>query len=189
MEKQSKAGKETLLTVVFAVFIFVGVHVLRIRVPFSQGTEWIHLGYVATALALVNVDLVKAWLAALAAFVLSSVLDGDFGAVVGILVYVTISSLATASVYGFWMDRDELTVREERKILAKTVLMYGALIVLSNRAWTSWSLMHGGEKVAAAAMQSIRSSAPLLVTAGITVILTILLIVPVSALCRSVLEK
>lgn len=189
MRNQEESGKETMLTVIFAVFIFAGVHFLRMPWPFSQGKEFIHLGYVFTALALVNVDIVKAWLAALFAFVFSSILDGNFSAIPGQFVYLTISSLATASVYGFWMDRDELTSREERKITAKTVLMYGALIVLSNRAWTSWSLMHGGEKVADAAMQSLRSSGPVLVTAGMTIILTVLLIMPVSVLCRKIQKK
>lgn len=187
--EQRNSGKETVLTVVFAVLIFAGVHFLRIPWPLSDGKEFIHLGYVFTALALVNVDMVKGWLAALAAFILSSILDGNFGAIIGILVYLTISSLATASVYGFWMDRDEVTSRERRKIYGKTVLMYGALVVLSNRAWTSWSLMNGGIKVAAAGMQSILTAGPILVNAGITVVLTAILIVPVSALCRRMIKQ
>lgn len=186
--EQRNSGKETILTAVFTVLIFVGVHVLRIPWPLSEEKEFIHLGYVVTALALMNVDMVKGWLAALIAFILSSVLDRDFGAIIGILVYLTISSLATASVYGFWMDRDELTTKAVRKIQAKTILMYGALVFLSNRAWTSWSLMNSGTKVAAAAAKSILSAGPILVNAGITILFTAILVVPVSALCKRILK-
>ena len=118
---QKNPAKENIVTVVFAVLIFVGVRFLRIPYPFSSGEQFLHLGYVFVALAVLNVDMVKAAAAALGGFILNSVLGGDFAAIPGILFCTIVSCLATGTVYGIWMDQDNMTPKEERVVMLKRI--------------------------------------------------------------------
>lgn len=185
---QKNPARENIVTVVFAVLIFLGVRVLRTPWPLSSGEQFLHLGHVFVLLALLNVDMVKAGVAALAAFILSSVLSGNFGAIPGILICTIINCLATGTVYGIWMDQDEMTRKEDIVVKAKAILLYGALSILVDRAWTSWSLMHSGTKVGAAAFASITSALPVIVNAVITVIGAAVLFLPVCGICKRILK-
>lgn len=186
---QKNPAKENIVTVVFAVLIFVGVRFLRIPYPFSSGEQFLHLGYVFVALAVLNVDMVKAAAAALGGFILNSVLGGDFAAIPGILFCTIVSCLATGTVYGIWMDQDNMTPKEERVVMLKSVLLYGALSLLVDRAWTSWSLMHTGTKTGTAAVASICSAPPVILNAVITVIGAAVLCLPVTAVCRRIVKE
>lgn len=176
------------MTVLFAVLIFVGIRFLRVSLPFTNETQFLHCAFIFVVLALTCLDVVKATAAALVGFIVFEVLNGDFSAIPGVLIVTIVTCLATGTVYNLWMDQERMTLKEEYRVALKTILLYGALNLLITLAFRSWSTMMAGTKAAAAALATITSALPIVVNSVVTVIGAAALYLPVHAICRRIMK-
>ncbi len=185
---QNNSVRENILTVFFTVLIFLGIQFFRIPVPLAAETLFLHFAHIFVVLALTCLDLVKATVAALLGFLAFEVLNGNYSAIPSVLFITIVSCLATGTVYSLWMDQDNMTRRDEYEVAVKSVLLYGALNLLANMAWNSWSTMMAGSAAGAAVLTAITSALPIAINSVFTILGTSVLYLPVHTVCKRIVN-
>ncbi|MDD6073992.1 MAG: hypothetical protein PUB88_06975 [Clostridium sp.] len=182
-----RAVKRNIATVIFAVFLFLGIWFLRFPVP---GTEqaFFQLAHVIVMLGIICLGGMRTAFVTMAAFVLFELLQKDFAAI-PFAVFSSLVSCLTVGVLYSTLDYQAEDGKKRWMAGVISALVYGALQILLSLAWNSWTTLKEGGKAVPALIRILPEVPLLLLNMLVTVLGVAILSIPVQAIYRWVMKE